>query len=303
VPGGDHELMNAPLQGTGATGPVAAPVADPVEYADLVPFLLMTFGLAWGVIGLFVLLPEPMVAVFGELSGAHPLFLLAVYAPAIAAIVLVLRRAGWQGLVRFLARVNLWRCPRAWWTFLILGIPCLFFVGGWIGGELGEYAPREASASALILALLLNLVRGPVEEIGWRGMALPLLQRRCTPLAAGLGLGLIWSLWHLPAFVLSGTPQAAWSFAPFFIGAVAAAVIMTPLFNVSGGSIGLAALFHFQLVNPLWPDAQPWDMYAFAIAAVAIVWLNRHAMLAHEAAATTVVPGPSADGDADARPP
>jgi len=32
------------------------------------------------------------------------------------------------------------------------------------------------------------------------------------------------------------------------------------MFNKSGGSILLAALFHFQLNNPLWPDAQPSDM-------------------------------------------
>ena len=43
----------------------------------LVPFLVIAFGLAWGILALFILLPERMNAIFGELTGQHPLFFLA----------------------------------------------------------------------------------------------------------------------------------------------------------------------------------------------------------------------------------
>ena len=59
---------------------------------------------------------------------------------------------------------------------------------------------------------------------------------------------------------------------------MAISLILTALFNQSGGSILLAALFHFQLNNPLWPDAQPYDTTYFVMAAVAVVWLNRKSM-------------------------
>ena len=49
----------------------------------LVPFLLIVFGLASGIAALFILLPNQMAEVFGEWTGQHPLFYLAVYAPAI----------------------------------------------------------------------------------------------------------------------------------------------------------------------------------------------------------------------------
>ena len=134
------------------------------------------------------------------------------------------------------------------------------------------------------------LILGPVEEFGWRGLALPLMQRRLAPIWAGLILGLIWGVWHLPAFFLSGTPQSAWGFTPFLIGSVAVSVMLTPLFNASRGSILLAALFHFQLNNPLWPDAQPYDTVFFVAAAGLIVWRNRATMFTREDAVTRVIP-------------
>ena len=41
--------------------------------------------------------------------------------------------------------------------------------------------------------------------------------------------------------------------------------------------------------GPAWPDAQPWENYVFAIAAVAIVLVNREAMLTRDQAVTEVL--------------
>ena len=61
---------------------------------SLIPFLAITFGLAWASIGLLILFPDEIASVFGELSAKNPLFILAVYAPAIAAFTLVIRHGG-----------------------------------------------------------------------------------------------------------------------------------------------------------------------------------------------------------------
>lgn len=109
---------------------------------------------------------------------------------------------------------------------------------------------------------------------------------------------MIWALWHIPAFLLSGTSQEAGAFGPYFVAVVAISVILTPMFNAARGSILVAALFHFQMNNPVWPDAQPWDALAFSLAAVVIVVLNRKAMT-HRACAVTRVLMPGDEGRVD----
>jgi hypothetical protein len=88
---------------------------------------------------------------------------------------------------------------------------------------------------------------------------------------------------------MSGTPQSAWSFGPFFLGLIAVAVIMTPLFNASRGSLAIAILYHLQVMNPIFPDAQPWDFNLFMAAAVVIVWLNRQTMFKRGSGVTEVL--------------
>lgn len=260
-----------------------------ISYSSLAPFLLMTFGLAWGILGLFILLPEPMVATFGELSGQHLLFFLAVWSPAIATFIIVIYHSGLEGLRRYLTRLRLWRCSMKWYVFLMIGIPILFFSGSALKGNLFAEAFPFAPVQSLMVAFVLTAIKGPIEEFGWRGLALPLLQRKLVPISSGLILGVIWGFWHLPAFLLSGTPQSAWSFTPFFVGSIALSVIAAALFNTSRGSILLTMLFHFQCNNPIWPDAQPYDTFAFVVAAVLVVWFNRKAMFRKAGAVTDVI--------------
>jgi len=261
-----------------------------IPFRSFIPFLLISFGLAWGILGLYILFPERMGAVFGQLSGNHPLFFLAVYAPAIAAFTLIVRYAGVRDLRRFLRRVLLWRCSAVWYAFLVIGIPLLFITGSALRGNLFTDPFPFPSVQALLVGLFLAAIKGPMEEFGWRGLALPLLQRKFDPIWAGLILGVTWGLWHFPAFLLSGTQQNEWSFTAFFAGCLAISVIATALFNRSRGSLLLSAFFHFQLMNPIFPDAQPYDTYLLIVAAALIVWWNRKDMFTKEGAVTEVIP-------------
>jgi uncharacterized protein len=266
----------------------------------LVTFFALAFGLGWGVIAVLILFTDQVEAIFGEIGYTNPLFIFAVYSPGIAGVFLVWRHYGVRGLRSYLRRLALWRMPAAWWALLVLGIPAVFYLSAVFNGNIRDPFPFSPWYE-VIPALLVGMAIGPVEELGWRGVALPLLQRRLAPFWASLVLGTIWGLWHAPAFLLSGTPQSGWSFGPYFVGVLAITIILTPMFNAAHGSILIAALYHFQMNGPAWPDAQPWDTAVFAAVALIIVILNRRAMFARDAGVTSVLMADDEDTLTDAR--
>jgi membrane protease YdiL (CAAX protease family) len=258
-----------------------------MTFRTLIPFFSMAFGLSWGVGTLAVMFNDVLEPVFGPLSYTNPLFILMVYAPGIAGILLVLKHYGLRGFGSYLKRLTLWRMPVPWLVYLVFGVPAAFYLGAAIKGS--SLAFPFTPWYSVIPALLVGLAIGPMEEFGWRGVALPLLQRRFRPITADLILSTLWAVWHLPAFFLSGTPQSEWSFPAFFVGVVSISFILTPLFNAARGSILVAALYHFQMNNPIWPDAQPYDSLVFALIAIAVVFLNRRAMFTSDTAVTEVL--------------
>ncbi|MDZ7839208.1 MAG: CPBP family intramembrane glutamic endopeptidase [Gammaproteobacteria bacterium] len=261
-----------------------------IPSSALVGFFVLTFLVTWGLIGIYIFFPEAAAARFGEISGSHPFFFLATWSPAISAFVVVFLYSGMSGIRAFLSRLLLWRCSAGWAFFILIGLPLVFAAGSLIkGGPVLAPLPPEG-VGAMVAVLLMMLFLGPVEEFGWRGVAQPLLQRQMAPIWAGLLIGAIWGLWHLPAFFLSGTVFAGWNFLPFFVGNVVLAVLVTPIFNRAKGSVLWPMLFHWQLINPFWPDAQPWDTWILVIVAVVVVWWNRETMFTRESAVTEVLP-------------
>lgn len=256
----------------------------------LLPFLLTTFAITWSLIGFYIYLPEQAVALLGEISGSHPVFFVATWAPALAAVAVVFAFAGASGIRSFFSRLLKRGLPASWIIFVLVGVPLVFIAGSLIkGGPILAPLP-DGGVSAMIGVLFMMLFLGPVEEFGWRGVMQPLLQRRVAPLWAGVFIGATWGVWHLPAFALAGTVFGGWSFWPFFVGNVALAVLATPLLNKSKGGLLWPVLFHWQLINPIWPDAQPWDTWILVGVAVVVVVTNRNSMFSSAEAVTDVVP-------------
>jgi hypothetical protein len=69
-------------------------------------------------------------------------------------------------------------------------------------------------------------------------------------------------LWHFSAFLLSGTPQSAWSFTSFCWFDCRPRdrdAIVQRIAQQRPAS----RIIYFQLINPVWPDAQPYDALVF----------------------------------------
>ncbi len=128
------------------------------------------------------------------------------FGPAVSAATIIRLTGGsartWmRGLLR-------WRVPVRWYAFA-LGLPLLIvsvataaFV---LAGEKIELSLLGGNLAKLVpLLLFVTLLGGGNEEPGWRGFALPRLQKRWTPLRATLLLGSVWALWHVPILVVAG---------------------------------------------------------------------------------------------------
>jgi membrane protease YdiL (CAAX protease family) len=236
----------------------------------LLAFFVLTFGLTWGLGACFALFPAQLTAVFGKVSVTNPLFIVAVYAPGISAIIVSGRIDGSAGVRRLLGGFLRWRIGIRWYLAILVGIPMLsaiamllsaahartpLMVDHWyrlfLLGPSGQQIVRAAGAGGLwsaILAIFGSFLAdpGPLgEELGWRGFALPRLLKDRSALSAGVILGVIWGVWHLPAFILAGTPQNNMSFPLFMIGVVALSVLLTWAFMGTSGSVLAAALIHW----------------------------------------------------------
>jgi len=236
----------------------------------LLAFFVLTFGLTWGLGACFALFPAQLTAVFGKVSVTNPLFIVAVYAPGISAIIVSGKIDGPAGVRRLLGGLLRWRIGIQWYVAIFVGIPMLsaiamllsaalartpLMVDHWyrlfLLGPSGQQIVRAAGAGGLwsaILAILGSFLAdpGPLgEELGWRGFALPRLLKDRSALSAGVILGVIWGVWHLPAFILAGTPQNNMSFPLFMIGVVALSVLMTWAFKGTSGSVLAATLIHW----------------------------------------------------------
>jgi membrane protease YdiL (CAAX protease family) len=259
-----------------------------------VPFFLLTFALTWGMGAAFVVFPDQITAVFGELSVTNPLYLIMTWSPGLVGMFLVVLVAGLSGLRRFLGRLFDVSVPLAWWAFVLLALPALKMTGALLNGTPISGLLNLSPFGDLLTMSVFMLFLGPVEEFGWRGVALPLMQRRMAPVWAGLIVGFVWAFWHLPAFFFGGTPQSAWAIAPFLIGVTAIGVVMAVVYNKTGGNLLFPILTHWQLNIAFWPEAQPWENYLSVALALVLLWVHRDVMFAHGKGLTQVVPQASA---------
>jgi membrane protease YdiL (CAAX protease family) len=148
------------------------------------------------------------------------------------------------------------------WTYAVAlaAFPLLSVAGSAVivalGGDVGA-APqivREGWTSLVLVFVATLLHGGPLgEETGWRGWAVPALQKRFSPLLTSLFVGLLWGFWHLPLHlrgvydVSMGSGLAG--FALRIASSCLLAVVFTWLYNRSRGGLLVVILLHTSVNN------------------------------------------------------
>jgi uncharacterized protein len=167
-------------------------------------------------------------------------------APTFAAIAAVLATAREAPLREYGERLLRWRVGAPWYA-ASLGLPILLALGArWLGAAVD---PASAAGPApepwlrVFAVFPLMVLGGGLEELGWRGVAQPEMERRAARLPATLAVGAIWALWHVPLFFIAGTPQYGQGLPVFSLEVLGSAFLLAWLHDGTG-SILLCVLFH-----------------------------------------------------------
>jgi len=223
---------------------------------DLALFTALTFGLTWCLVGAYVIDAATATRVLGPMRLGAPAFYLAVYAPSLVGVILSALRYGPAGLKDLFGAVLRIRIGWPWMVVAGLGVPGLWLLG-LLADAVAQGGVSGVDMRPLTVALPLLLIGGHLlrdpgalgEELGWRGFALPRLLQLFDARTAALLLGLVWAVWHLPAFYVSTLSQSHMNLPVFIAQVTAYSVFMTWIFVNARGSVLWAGIVPHMLFN------------------------------------------------------
>src|SRR5918993_570056 len=260
----------SPQRGEGVT------LMSLVRRHPLMTFFILTYALAW-------ILWLPLVVLQDTIPAAPGLVLvlLGSNVPSLLAIVLTALVLGRGALRKLLGRLLIWRVDPRWYLVVVLGPVAL--AGGMVALNAFVGGPAisvDVPLLTVVITLAFFIFPGSAlgEEIGWRGYALPRLQSGRSALSASLILGVIWAFYHLPLFFTGQAFRSPSLLVPFVVSGLALSVILSWVYNSTGGSLLLVVLLHATanlpltlLLEPLGSRAMVPFMFYVALMVVAAI--------------------------------
>jgi uncharacterized protein len=226
--------------------------------------------------------PKLLRGGFMVANDALIMFPIIVLSVAITGIFYTSITEGRVGLRSLRGRLRRWRVGIHWYLLALLIPPAAIWSALLLMDALhsGGFKP-----GFFPLGIVFGLVPGVLEEIGWTGYLLPQILRKNSPIVAGLLLGVLWSLWHLPVvnFLGAAGPHGHYvvQFALAFSGAMIAMRIMMVLVYVRTQSVLLTQVMHASSTGCLvtfspphitsCAEAQWYGVYAVVLATMAAV--------------------------------
>lgn len=225
-------------------------------WKPLIVFFACGYLFSWIVFILLALNHHGVIFLFPD-DAAHPRLQDAWHSigglgPGIAALIcfmLFLRKSPWQQFLRS------WRpkkVSRAGWLlalspflYLAVGIIINRFINHEWFSLAGFFRNNNLLAALNLLAWLLpSLTYGFGEEAGWRGFALPFLQKRFSAFWASTILAAFWFGWHVPSFWYRYDLNAP-SIIGLAFGIWAGSIWISFIYNFTRGSLLAVSIWHF----------------------------------------------------------
>ena len=212
-------------------------------------FFGLTLLIAWGV--------PVVVLFFARVFGFEPPVFsegspIVAWSPALAAGLVILMSRGIPGLRAFVGRLAQGRAGAVWYLLALAGIPAVCTIASTLaGGQVNlEAGTNSGGWRAIVIAGLTRWLGTPIAELGLRGFAQPMLQRRHGAIEASVMIGVMWTVWLLPAFMLDPAfarpegPAPDLQLAAFAARTIALSVILGVIYNRTHGSMLVCILAH-----------------------------------------------------------
>jgi membrane protease YdiL (CAAX protease family) len=220
-----------------------------VKRHPIIAFFVLAYALAW-------IIESPLVFLTDSVSDTQGLVIviLASNVPSAVAIVLTAIILGRGALRKLLGHLLIWRVNPLWYVGVVLGPVAL--VAGMVGLNTLLGGPALSLGMPLVSVAIFfafSIFPGSAlgEEIGWRGYVLPRLQSRMSALSAALLIAPIWGLWHLPLWLDGAPGHTPLIYVGFVLSVFALSILLTWVYNSTGGSLLLVVLAHATFNLPI----------------------------------------------------
>jgi membrane protease YdiL (CAAX protease family) len=165
------------------------------------------------------------------------LFIIAVVAPAIATfIILPINKV--MTVKELLKATFAVKQPVSMYL-LVIGFVVIYFGIAVLTGIFEYDYPIHLS----LVTFPFMILAGGLEEVGWRFVLTPTLERKMPFALACFITGVIWSIWHLPAFFIQDSPQIGMNFFIFSIVSIGISFAYSAIYRISK-SIWLCVFIH-----------------------------------------------------------
>jgi len=188
-----------------------------IKKHPVLTYFALTFAISWGGI-LMVIGPGGILGTKEVSEGLMPfVYLATLLGPSLAGILLTGLVDGRAGFRELLSRLLRWRVGARWYAVALLTAPLLitatlFVLSLTSPVFLPVIVTTDDKVSLLLTGIVMGLVVGFFEELGWTGFAVPRLRLRYGGLTTGLIVGLLWGAWHFPLF--SGSVSSSGALPP-----------------------------------------------------------------------------------------
>jgi len=172
---------------------------------------------------------------------------LPTFGPLVAALILTAINNGKKGVKSLFKKAWDWKFKKIWILYIFLIAIFLPLVSLLIKSLIESRGIKIGASLQMIplIAVIILFTGGPLEEFGWRGYALPILQRKYNALISSLILGVIWSIWHIPLHFINSSVQYHIPIYEFAAVTIVASILYTWIYNGTGGSLSAVILFHW----------------------------------------------------------